>query len=745
MPSFQRDVTQTMNVGPAQAPVGKPSLEGLASMATFAIGKYQQTQKQNRQEEVLQAGERMYEEFLSEVESAENPDMARKNAMKNISKKFKGFAGNHEELRLLREVFARNSGGGLQQGILAETMDPSEQAAATKDRQVNSLLLGDPSMLNAIGSIVGTDLVNKVSDGVGTEEDKQKMLRAHRQVVAMSAQAEAANARITEAQELAGEEALRETMAGLHDQSKSGMQAINLGITEFKSVLNSIPKMPTEQQADAFKAVRNNYRSALGTQVERIQQSYNDVLASGKFIDSKERAALETARDSKVKQLNDSMGTLDTLTDEQLTRMPKYLESLKSRLNIEATEAMGILAKIKGVLGEQAVASHVNQFVNSTGEVSGMIKSAVADAYSGLVEDGTLSQGDVDTLRIKRIYDLYGDADIEQNQELAGSFYKDFGLKIQKGEVSDLSVGALQQGTSNLIKVLKLAEDSNDPQDRKNATELLNSKGFSDYFNKLDEPDKKVVGNMVTNFNHDKITDNAVGLIKEITSSMSQKDVVYNSTTGKFELLRGERELADLPFEERAGEGVIGTVARGIAGIVGEETPSRLQVDDRKIKEFNQVIDTVEQYKEYDAFFKDMSRKEIADFLVTFSPDANKVKVKGSMTKFTPTHKEARETGVDAETLEKERTEKLEFNNRLNELVENSQTLVSAGLVGSLQSVLQDVDPAKGQSIINNINELVSKVETNTVTGDEDIVQIMKENPNLTYAEALELKKQVGE
>ena len=59
MPSFQRDVTQTMNVGPAQAPVGKPSLEGLASMASFAIGQYQQSKRKDRQEEVLQAGERM--------------------------------------------------------------------------------------------------------------------------------------------------------------------------------------------------------------------------------------------------------------------------------------------------------------------------------------------------------------------------------------------------------------------------------------------------------------------------------------------------------------------------------------------------------------------------------------------------------------------------------------------------------------------------------------------------------------
>lgn len=720
MPSFQRDVTQTMNVGAAQAPVARPSLEGLASMATFAIDKYQSHKKNERREELLQQAEALYQQALETAKSAEGD---KKTAAQQFFKKgIKDIALSHEELTIARQVWASNTGVGLERSEFEATISPEERAKLKVKSEAERAINNDKLLEHIVGRVKDPDIIARVDMGTASHEDYVEIQRIERELVVDSA-------RYKQAVEQSKSKDFHVARAGLNNQFNEQELAINKGIASFKAVMTGLTDLPTTEQSDKVAQATSLLKSSITSLRDRMDVEVENRIAEQGFTGEQE-TSIRKMKDARMKKYDGMLKTLDTLKDEQLARVPDVLKNMKAQLGIEGLDALGFMARFDEVSQGRLLPQLFEMSLIKDGQSLQHLTKSVDEVVANMLSDGGITEAEANKITALNTLRLYTEVDPDMSQADVQNFYRTFGSQIKSGNLPE--GGMLSAGVGNLIEILKLAEDSPSVEDRDKATELLNSSGFSKLMSSsdLNDQDKAALGNMVTNFNQDKVTD---------SNSMVLTDIIRLGSNAKYDATTGKMVVTKAALSESDKELMRKEVAAG--RMSPRAAKERLNTADKKqkevVKKFNDAVDSIYQYKEHDEYFKGMSKKQIGDFLVTFSTRGNELNIEGSLTNFAPEDKQAQEAGVSGEKFKQEVERLKDVDVQLDKL------LLDLG-GKSLSELSKGLDSATKQAMVPVLQGVASTSKP-TTTGDEDIVQIMKENPNLTYAEALELKKKVSQ
>lgn len=720
MPSFQRDVTQTMNVGPAQAPVAKPSLEGLAHMATFAIDKYQSHKKNERREKLLQDAETLYQQALETAQSAEgNKQVA---AERFFKKGIKEIALNHEELTVARQVWASNTGMGLEASLFESTVGPEERARLKVRTEAEEIVNNENLLLHVSSRVKDPDIIARVDTGTATHEDYLEIQRIGRELVVDTA-------KYNQAREMAESKDFHEARTGLNEEFNAQEQDINKGIASFKAVMTNLTDLPTTEQADKVAQATSLLKSSIASLRDRMDTVVEDRLAQQNFTGEQE-TSIRKLKDARMKKYDGMLKTLDSLKDEQLARVPDVLKNMKSQLGIEGLDALGFMARFDEVSQGRLLPQLFEMSLIKDGQSLQHLTKSVDATVQRMLSDGSVSEAEANKITALNTLRLYTEVDPDMSQADVQNFYRTFGSQIKSGNLPE--GGMLAAGVGNLIEILKLAEESPSVEDRDKATELLNSDGFSKLMSSpdLSDQDKAALGNMVTNFNQDKITDPNSTILTDIIRLGS--NAKYDASTGSMVVTKPALTKKDKELMKR--EVAAGRMSPRFA-------KERLNTADKRqkelVKKFNDTVDAIYKYRDHDEYFKGMSKKQIGDFLVTFSPRGSELNIEGSLTNFAPEDKQAQEAGVSGEKFKQEVERLKDVDVQLDKL------LLDLG-GKSLSELSKGLDPATKQKMVPILQGAASSSKPAISDDEMEEFRLMKENPELTLSEIRELKKKAS-
>tara|TARA_B110000902_G_scaffold254294_1_gene318099 strand:- start:435 stop:1187 length:753 start_codon:yes stop_codon:yes gene_type:complete len=172
----------------------------------------------------------------------------------------------------------------------------------------------------------------------------------------------------------------------------------------------------------------------------------------------------------------------------------------------------------------------------------------------------------------------------------------------------DLSAGEVEKISLGLLGIMQEAATTDDPKQIKEATVLLNSPNFKDFFEQLPEDRKAPMGRFISAFNLDVLQDSTDGIFTKMEALRKGSGVTYNADTMEFDYsLKGD-------VKRQRGEGLLKDNTRKL------------------IKAANLSLKMINENAKYDPITKD-TKKLIDTMIAEKLPKG--IPIKGDLSTFT--------------------------------------------------------------------------------------------------------------
>ena len=426
-------------------------------------------------------------------------------------------------------------------------------------------------------------------------------------------------------------------------------------------------------------------------------------------LDNKDATRARAARDSRADYYDERVKFVNEMEVDEFNNFADTTKLLKEKDGLELMRSLPDLQKFKSVFGPQAM----NTLVSETLAKKPEFRKALADATLKGFEMTGITKQDSFAVGLGIVAGIgegrsITDYDSDDQNQSANIYWKTTQEFINNEGMIDNST---PEGVTSMaiaaVQVLEFAEERGTVEDKERALKTINSPEFRKLYEKSPPDIREAMGRKVIQYNRDTFENNAQRLIKDLGGTGLGSNVSYDATKGKFGV---EFDTKITPEQAAAGGG---------SGILFSQKQQQVKVD-----ALNKQLEVVKIYAKDDPFLASLSEKEQRDFIVRTAglPRAN---VKGSLAEISPEQEEASRQGI---TLEELRAK--------TDIVETTKK--AASVFADVERQIQDsnLPPERVSKAIDSARKTLSGD-----SGDEDILTIMRENPNLTFAEAEKLAK----
>lgn len=616
--SLQRDVTANIPIVKAMEPVSNGS--DLVELANLGVGLFkQQKQKEAqeaaalRQNDVLNTGQSLIDEYLNAVQ--QDPSGTSKYAMK-YRQQVSGLDYTAEEKEVLLKQF--NTSVGKSAGTVVQKN--VESLVDQVDKEIRHLMSDDEDRADLFG--VSPELVDKVSTGMATMEEKRTLIMQRNRIAANRAESEN-NRRLSK--ERVSQNAF--DAARLMEQSINAEQRIlSESINGIVAISNRIQKNPDVDSVQGILDQQQQMVNNLDLYKRQRALDWDTLISNARSEeDRKMLVDRKTRFENSFNSLTENFSKLDA---EQFQTTTQSLKFMQDSLGLDAVKASPILFRMKEAYGP-AFNAVMNSVIQSDAELLRQLRSKVSAGISEQMSAEEKMLLDMDTLTRLHTDKSLLDLSLEEKENMAGTLYSSTREYIETGIAADLPPTTKQNLGRNMSIILDMAVESGDVTQQERALELLNSPGYDKFVESLDSDTQANLKAMTTQFNMDVLTDRNQGLVQRVAG---KDGVSYNANTGKFEYKPTTKPSAT--------SGFAGTVPQSV-GI--SETR-------KDVEKANQYLDKVVAGKDSDNFLKGLSDKEVKDWAI-YSSEV-KPKIDGELKDFGEEYFKASEKNIPVSELQ---------------------------------------------------------------------------------------------
>lgn len=577
MTEFTRDIKPIdVNTTP---PVPEPTgslVADVANLASTGLQFFAAGENKKRQARTSQMTQRLGD---LEVELTKNPDLTRTQVLERLDSEIKRMAPDPSTQGYLRQQFASQRGASVRNQLVQQINTEEQQRQFQIQAEFKEGMKRYPNIDIA---------VLRGMDGTASEEE---MLKAIQEVRAEDAKAYQ-SALLQQKSNANAEGSLDQQMSAVSDLTASVVLDINrplVGIgNSFISIISSDITDP--ENLARVRETRNNLEGLLSIYEQDITNRFS-------LLANAENEGVRKFAESNMENLLGTIGTIRenvVRADEaKLGQMGVMAQILKDQYELDGLEMLEVLARFKAFpnLGPVALQALINRPNGIFNEILTNIEGSFQNMSS---KRAKLEAG----IRTKEFFETGSTEGF--TEDFLQSMYTTTKDVINGPAITfDLTPQELDMTSGGLVSLLQDAADTDDPDQIREATKLLNSDNF-DIFMKQVSPERQAqLGRSILRFNQDLLADRSDGSLKKIADLDKDKDtdIKYNADTGKFTYTVNTRETPQITrsafvSSQRSVQASAVKIAVDEANKALEMIRSNAQYDEQGFTE-EQLVDTM--------------------------------------------------------------------------------------------------------------------------------------------------------
>lgn len=621
-PQLQQNATTNIDVGQPVAPVQGINLSGAAQTASFAIRGYQQ-KKQDEEDElvssVLNGALGSYDDAMNNTK--DKPDVAK--AQRFGEDFIRNAAGlTTKQRQTVMALYAQQVGGFSRQTAAkkweseARTEEERKQRDIAEAKGVINELSTDLIYWHKMKMEFGDNIRDQYERNELTEDKVETMKIRARERLMDLAQTELAK----QTKKDVNLDTLGESLAAFTKGNNKKLNDLSDLFTAGVDHISELaPRLPTEEST-AFLERLSTEGINVGMQIKQDIKNAASAMLEIPNLPDDARKTIVAQRDKDLASVDDYFENVNMLKDQNLATIKNINEVAKQNRELNLTDQLRVARTVKEVLGGETLANVGDKYLFENPVYKNILIDIIASTLSEL--SPTTGFKDVkESLAVleegfKRGTLLEG-TDPKKIEQKVQLWYKTFYTLVDKGEMKKADEATKQTALTQYMSILHYSADSDNAEDKVNATKLLNSKGFKDFYEStVKDPEmKRKIETMALDFNVDKAIDPRLGIFKRVVPEY----LLYDADQGRYVVNKDLQLMSDLPrtFDDKFAP-------------LGDS--AKLRRAQNEAKELNDAMDGIVQYKEGSVLLKDKDAKYVKDFI--FSLGGANIKKKGVLTDF---------------------------------------------------------------------------------------------------------------
>lgn len=717
MPDFQQNVTSGITPAPIQAPAPAQgdstlgaALNGAATLINAGL-QIKEQQKAEQKSESIQRVEKLAQQMV--LESTERVQSGQSKLEVNLSlqKNVNNADLNTEERGILLDRIAELR--GIKVG--AGTSDQDELPEARIDRDHQALVKNYPEIAFAVSVDLGFDTNpdgTRAHRGFLTTEEQAKALGRAQEHLRKKLVADSLSEEADKNLETNVDLSIQQVAEA--ERIRIG-QALSVAGTSIQALAREIGPNSTPEQIQTFEENRQGFLNLVSAVEERVEEAFGQVsIRTGGSKDAREQ--IKFTKQALLDRVEAIRSGIESESIDQFQQTANLLKWFEEKQQLEFLESYPIIRNLRAVFGDTIGNSLIQQSLTKNPAAN----AAASEIGSSALNEVLMTKGQLQGQKIKAVVALqegrtFPEFDSDKREELALNYYTIARDYIEAGDFQGEDTDRLNSMGIAFAKVLDFSQETPSLENQKRSLDLMNSKNFQKFFEKLGLEEQQIVGRFGATFNQTVLSDRSDGIIKDLSeeaSNFPEIKVRYSPEDGQFSAVVGPRT----------------SVLRGTEGDAQLQPElKRIRHNqakvDKLVKKANLALQGLTQFKAFDPVFKDKSDRQIRDFVVGTSPSRSGISVTAPLLELPAEEQEAQKRGIDLKTL--------------NELksVDQRQEKVKENITRSLLEVIQDAPDTDRVEARRVLDEL----ENNT---DSEDIQILRDNPDLTFNEVQGLRNQ---
>lgn len=595
MTEFTKDITP-INIGSTPQFEAPTSNLGTDIANLLGTGLEVFVSEKNKQREI-RTNQLMQNLSDYEVELTSN-NLSRSEVLSRLDTRIKELAPDANQQSFLRNRLAQKRGGFVSNQIVQALNNEETQRQQTIERDYQQALSVIPELRGS---------VKRDERGMVSEQEKLRIISQSQDRILNNARAAREAAIAQEQLTQAGQQAVQ----GAQKLSES----LNITVSEnFRPLadnyisLASNLNIESPENMQLFQEAKSNLSNVGGILRQQIESQYNSALTGTSNTDA--RKLIEENRDAALSQLDGIFSTLNSADVDQSKKIAANLDMLQNTLKLNSLESFSTAYMLEQV-APNAGTYLVQELYAKQPQAFDAIRQELNMGLS------TLSGDQITTQFANQVMGYMEDNDPTKVNDLVLSTFYDTTKSILNAPngVQDLTSEELNKVSGGLIGILDEAANTDNPQQIKEATKMLNSENFETFFMQLPENRKAALGRFITGFNQDVLVDSTDGIFKTLGDLATTSSITYNAETGMFEAPKaGERSP-----QAGAMGGLFGTLP------ASSYTDRNAQ---REVKKANTYLENIRKMSQYDTSGLD-SRTLVDTMIQRYLPQD--IKVQGTL------------------------------------------------------------------------------------------------------------------
>lgn len=571
-------------------------------------------------------------------------DISRSERLLRLDKKVRELAPDPESQNYLRKRLAQKRGGFIQQQFVQEKENQELQRQQMVEQDFQTAIANAPQLLsgykrNPDGTVNEADklsVINEFEDYRIREYQRAKETEVYQQQLAQGGEAALQGA--ARASQVIGSR-IRDVFA---PTSSGFVQTIsNLDLSDPENIKTA---------EGVLRNARNTFRTAKNS----IESEFNAIY-SGQ-TDDKVRLLLEKNRDSALSEMDNIIKTLEETDLSKVETLKQQIEIVESGLKLKGLDNFQFVSMLEQI-APQSSRYIVQKLIVDHGEI---LSYATDEMARGIMSGINAQQATTQFGKEFTSYMESGDTEKASDMVLK-TFYGYARDTITNMPARDLTAGEVDKISGGLLGIMQEAAVTDDPKQIKEATRLLNSPNFKQFFDQLPEDRKAPMGRFIGAFNQDVLIDSTDGLFSKIGKSVTagDADIIYDADRGEF-LVQSTRGLQAQPT---------GSLGLEFAPRPRYSPESSIK---RFVNEANQSLKMIRENAQYDPISQDA--KVLIDTMIAEKLPRD-ITVKGKLNVFTPEVRE-QQTEEQAQTIRSNKEILQDLQGRIDNL--SADTLVGS-------------------------------------------------------------------
>jgi hypothetical protein len=588
MTEFTRDIKPVNYKSAPQlaAPSGSLGTD-LVNAAATGFELYSQHKNKSREAEL----DKMVGDLTSfETELSQN-GLSKRERLSKVDARVRemGLGANQEAH--LRKTLAQRRGSYVQRDIINERDSKEAQQEQQLEAEFNSALSNAPQLFSNY---------TRNEDGGYSREDKISIVSDFENLRVRSFQREKAILKAEQQLTQEGAKALQGAATASQVITSTLQDVYAASSTGFVQTISNMDFQSIEGRQLGEEVLRQG-RSTFRVGRSQIESQYNSYIV-GLEEGSAPRKLLEADRDAALAEMDNLITTLDSTDLKTLQSLATDIDLIQKGLELRGLQSFPMVSMIKTIAPE-ASKYWIASMTNAHPEI---MKQGVSELASGLM---SMDPDAVSVKFAKEMGEYLKTGDTSKASDLVlKTTYRFASDTITNMPARDLSSGEVEKISLGLLGIMQEAATTDDPKQIKEATVLLNSPNFKDFFEQLPEDRKAPMGRFISAFNLDVLQDSTDGIFTKMEALREGSGVTYNADTMEFDYsLKGD-------VGRQRGETVLKANTRKL------------------IKDANLSIKMINENAKYDPITKD-TKKLIDTMIAEKLPKG--IPVKGDLSTFT--------------------------------------------------------------------------------------------------------------